>query len=123
MKYFIVDNPWNKSHYKNLINQVIDKIIPYAAIIEVVIVYSSNGEITVNKKTGDVVLITPNGSDDAAFRRIKKFDLDEYKRYYNLECIPDNIDILDLGYWYDNNEYEEPAMDWREEVKVMRKQA
>lgn len=84
-------------------------------------VCSSQGDIRVDVSTGDVLDMTiDEDSTDEYFPQIKRFDLAE-RKIHRGEDIPkgDNIDILDLGYWYgkgnDENtwEYEEPAHDWR----------
>jgi hypothetical protein len=50
---------------------------------------------------------------------IISFDVEEYKKYYNTEELPDSIDILNLGYLYraltGDNKYEDPSFNWREE--------
>lgn len=85
---------------------------------------SSNGIITANKQTGKVISIEeyPGDCDDPYFSKILKFDVDEYRRFYSAD-IPDSVDILDLGYFYQGKKgtsYEEPAHDWREDVKPLR---
>lgn len=84
-------------------------------------VASSNGTLTVNRNTGEVLAWSCNEE----LSNITKFDIVEYLTYHNLKDhseIPEYVDILDIGYWYFNKglKYEEPAHDWREEVKSMR---
>ncbi len=86
---------------------------------------SSNGTLTADTITGDVIKCDMDGEGIDA---IKKFDLEEFCKHYGYskETMPIDIDILDLGYWYVSIkgilEYEEPAHDWREEFKVLRTQ-
>lgn len=85
---------------------------------------SSNGIITADKRSGKVISIEeyPGDCDDPYFKTISKFDVAEYSRFYSAG-IPDSVDILDLGYFYEGKKgtsYEEPAHDWREDVKSLR---
>lgn len=85
---------------------------------------SSSGELIANKITGEVFQseIYPRG--DPSIKNIKTFDIEEYKRYYEVNEMPESVDILDLGYDYEIDgklAYEEPAHHWRKETKKMRK--
>lgn len=83
-------------------------------------VTSSNGEINAHKENGQVISIIVHEGGDKSFADIKKLNIEEYLTYKALKEMPDTVDILDLGYWYENNpnaelKYEEPAHDWRKE--------
>lgn len=86
-------------------------------------VSSSNGELHVDISTGIVTYCRVDENGDKAIANITKFDLEEWKRTYRKEIQEhDNIDILDLGYWYKETpvmrggetKYEHPAYDWRD---------
>lgn len=84
-------------------------------------VCSSHGTLTVNRNNGEVL----HWNCNEELNHILKFDMVEYLTYHNLKDnseVPDYVDILDIGYWYFNKglKYEEPAHDWREEVKSRR---
>jgi hypothetical protein len=93
---------------------------------------SSNGEWKANKQTGGVINYQDRYPLENGKRLILiRFDIQEYKKHYQVTELPDSIDILDLGYYYKERndltgywapKYEEPAHDWREEVKVLRTQ-
>ncbi len=83
----------------------------------ILIVNSSNGHLKVDKQTGSVMQCIMDGE---GIDKIKRFDLQEWKKYYPDKELPDSIDILDLGYWNKDGSYEEPVYDWRNEVKQMR---
>jgi len=87
----------------------IDKL--YQPFITVV---SSKGKIKVKPETGEVIECD---STDKHLQQITRFDLDEYKAFYGLVDFPDEIDILDLGYFHGRNISEEPAHEWRKEKK------
>ncbi len=83
------------------------------------LVFSSHGEITADKETGNVIKIDLTCDckhNEQCINNIKQFDVNEFKMYYSKE-IPESVDILDLGYWLNNGGYEEPAHDWREEIR------
>lgn len=95
------------------------------------IIRSSNGEWQANKKTGGVL----NPQDrypcsDGKLLQLIRFDVEEYKKHYGVEEIPDSVDILDMGYWFRgryltdrlDHGYEEPAHDWRILTKELRDQ-
>lgn len=90
-------------------------------------VHGNHGILEINKDTGDVIAMWPEGDDvesQRLYRGIQKFDLGEWRRYYGFGTQHwaeiEDIDILDLGYWYNTIEgrdptiqYEPPAHDWR----------
>lgn len=80
--------------------------------LTVAIITSSHGEFEIDKSG----LVLKRNLDDCEecpeYLTISKFDMDEWKRYWNLPA-QDSYDILDLGYWYGDNKYEEPHIDWR----------
>ena len=82
-------------------------------------VYSSNGHLAVDLKTG-VVDVEKSSYDNEELKPITKFDLKEYESYWGTKIKEgEGIDILNLGQW--EGEKYVPAVDhWREEVKAMR---
>lgn len=84
-------------------------------------VTSSHGTLTVNAETGLVEKCDCDHCDEYCIDNIRTFDLKEYKSFYNVTEMPEYIDILDLGYWDENETYEEPAHDWRELTIELRK--
>ena len=93
---------------------------------------TSEGSIVAFKDTGIVAHIFIE-SRDAYINNIKCFDINEYLAFWNVSELPDNIDILNLGYWYVvrcpktehksgfKEVYEPPAMDWRVELPYFNK--
>lgn len=89
-------------------------------------VVSSNGVLQVNMK-GDVISVEMWPEGYIGLQKIQKFDMKEYEEYCGGQIQPgDSIDILLLGYWYNEyhdeigeNEllYEPPAEDYREETR------
>lgn len=85
-----------------------------------IIVTSSHGTFTIHRENLEISLFEsaheePTNEDIVC---ITKFDFEEWQKNYNSE-IPERVDILDLGYWYNGKsqlEYEEPAHDWRKMV-------
>lgn len=76
-------------------------------------VYGSHGTIDIDPETGDVIEVRlGKGPDiDTHYTQILQFDLAEWHQRYPDEALPDNLDILDLGYWYTNHKqrmYEPP---------------
>lgn len=79
-------------------------------------VFSSNGSLTVSKETGEVIECFQD-KDATPINDIARFDLEEFRRAYPNEAIPDNIDILDLGFWTITGAYEGPETEWRAEFQ------
>lgn len=83
-----------------------------------IIVSGSHGIIEVDPVTYQVIT-TPN--DNNEYSSIIKFDIDEYREYWagTVKASSNEIDILDLGYWYgESNKFESPEIHWREEIKL-----
>lgn len=83
-------------------------------------VISSNGTLEVNKITGKILSRDMTELDNG-LEEITQFDLREWVKEYKKE-VPDELDILDLGYWYRvpeefDERYEFPAEDWREGIR------
>lgn len=85
-------------------------------------VRSSHGELTVDKDG----YVTWRHIDDRAseggshLALITRFDLVEWRHHWN-DPEGDSIDILDIGYWYNNpktnsSTYIEPDADWRKDI-------
>lgn len=96
--------------------------------MHLITVRSSNGELSVEATTGEVIHCELYEDGDKAITEIRLFDIQEYKLFYALDEVPASIDILDLGYWYGpphngyfalqamgfkGRRYEEPDTDWR----------
>jgi len=80
-------------------------------------VFSSNGYLEVDRKTGKI-LSRNIVSDDENFPKIYIIDIKEFEQYYECEIMSGvSIDILDLGYWLKDGTYEPPTQDWRDEIK------
>lgn len=65
-----------------------------------------------------LVLASPGTPTPAAYSHISRVDVDEWRKAYPGEPLAGRtIDILDLGFWYEDGEgvrcYEPPAYDWR----------
>jgi len=87
-------------------------------IIEVyATVNSSLGYVCFHPETGNAILDCRNGNE---LDEIDRFDVDEYKKFYNVTEIPTNLDILDIGYWTKSSFYEPAEADWRKEVALLR---
>lgn len=69
------------------------------------------GTLVVDAKTGEIVDHHLNGH---AYMNIRRFDLAEYAKAYGKPAAGD-IDILDLGYW-DNNDLYIKADDYHREM-------
>ena len=81
-------------------------------------VISSHGVIVANPESGEVEKVVSRcNCGECGLDDILKFDVEEYRKHHNAE-LPDTVDILDIGYWEKNGEYEEPCHDWREEMKL-----
>jgi hypothetical protein len=85
-------------------------------------VSGSHGELKFDPKTGKT-----NNSDllvtNSEYKNITKIDVIEYRKFYGYKRVsdmPTDIDILDVGYWQSNGDYEPPCADWREEAKRFR---
>lgn len=78
-------------------------------------VYSSHGIFTINEygEVVDLELDTDCPDTLKHFKSITKFNLDEYKEYY--DQLEPEYDILDLGYWH-GDKYEKPDYDWRKRI-------
>ena len=91
-------------------------------------VCSSHGILMVHPFTGEVIsrqIAEPDSEEGQDLASITRFDLTEWAKHYGEAQLPNQIDILDLGYWYtkDNTtQYEEPAHDWRIETAEIRKE-
>jgi hypothetical protein len=73
-------------------------------------IVSSHGTLTVDPADGRVL---SRDLDDDLLERVIRFDLEEWKHYWG-DPVPDNLDILDIGYWLDDGTYEPPEMEWRD---------
>ena len=78
----------------------------------------SHGILTVDANSGDVLTLVPfdNSTD---YSGITRFDLAEWRSYWDAELEGVALDILDVGFW-DGGEYVEAEADWRAEVRQAR---
>jgi len=82
-------------------------------------IYSTHGTIIINPETGAIIATDIDMCNDNCIDNIDRFDIEQYKQFYNVDKLPGAIDILDMGYWKDGI-YEEPAHDWREDTIKLR---
>ena len=70
----------------------------------------NHGKLEVDDRSGRVLAYEPEGSEE--YVDIARFDLQEWRAYCaGAEC--DGGDILDFGYWLQDETYEPPEPDWR----------
>lgn len=79
-------------------------------------VSSSNGSLTANSETGEVIECVLNCESDE-IENIKKFDVQEWLKTYKVK-LHSSIDILDIGYWTKDGSYQSAEKDWRKEVQI-----
>lgn len=77
-------------------------------------VRSSAGSLEVDELTGRVIRSAPLHDEDDELKRITSFDVEEFRRFYGLERIEGQIDILSIGYTTTDQRYEPPEAEWRE---------
>lgn len=88
--------------------------------IETATVYSSHGEIEINKHTGEILEFS--GTTEYEYGFLLCFDIQEYCEYWNEEPA-EHYDILNLGAWQNDGEYDGGACEgWREDLKQLRKE-
>jgi 8-oxo-dGTP pyrophosphatase MutT (NUDIX family) len=81
-------------------------------------VISSHGTVTARVTDGIPVSVEPAYPDDEEYlKRIKRFDVEEWRKTYPDERISDGdtIDILDIGIEMADGRYEPPDETWRED--------
>jgi hypothetical protein len=85
--------------------------------MNVCIIEGSWGRVHVDAETGDVLRITdePECAETEGYRYIRRFDLQEWKRFYKQETCC-GADILDVGYWTKNDIYEPAVTNHREKI-------
>ena len=85
------------------------------------IIYSSSGELLVDRETGVVIDIELSNEADPRFGLIRSIDIMEQQKYRsNLIDPKERYDILDFGYWSLDGTYVEPAHDWRNLIKTLK---
>jgi len=82
-------------------------------------IFSSNGEIEVNLRTGKILKVH---AEEAGFEdwaaTVTFFDMDEYRDYYSDPTgKDDSFDILDLGFWTTGGKYVPPEKKYRAEIE------
>ena len=80
--------------------------------------FSSHGSIEFDSESGLVISQDLDNCEDCP--NVGTFDVEEYKQNYQVDHLPSNLDILDLGYWMEDESYEPAAQDWREDVNKLR---
>jgi hypothetical protein len=78
--------------------------------MEMVTINSSNGTLKLDVGGNVIPSLSDYKNDDLV--GITKFDFTEYRKWYPNEEL-DTIDILDIGYWTKNGQYEPPCYAWR----------
>lgn len=79
-------------------------------------VFSSHGEITIDKPSGTVIDFS-NEAIRKEYGSIVRFDVAEYCLYWN-EDPADSYDILDLGAWDKDGNYTAADEDFRADYKA-----
>lgn len=89
---------------------------------------SSEGSLTISPKTGKVLQIQANKG--SYLFSIKKVDLTEYRLFYGTNTTMNDIDILDVCYWWyqyspraskkECTNYENACQSWRQETISLR---
>jgi hypothetical protein len=85
--------------------------------MNVCIIEGSWGRLHVDTETGDVLRLTgaPKDAESECYHDIARFDLEEWKRFYNQDTCR-GADILDVGYWTKDGTYEPAAANHRAEI-------
>lgn len=78
---------------------------------------SSGGALEADSLTGKVLHCTTYDDEYSELKKIVAFDVDEYRRFHGVDTITGHVDILDIGYTTNDNQYEPPVADWREEMR------
>lgn len=93
-----------------------------------IFVQSSHADFTINPVTGAILTRQPQADgDDMSF--IQRFDIEEWrKRNGGIQFTSAilglrSIDILEIGYWYGDNQYEPPEPDFLQEIEKNMEQA
>lgn len=83
-------------------------------------IHSSWGTITINN-SGEVLEknIEEIEGEESFLLEVVKFDLEEWKKYWETEELPADFDVLDLGFWNKDGEYVIPDNHWRELIKTL----
>lgn len=77
-------------------------------------VATSNGFIQADSETGQVLVCEIDPFSDWPEEHWPAvIDVAEYRRTYPGEDVTGGVDILDVGYWMRNGEYDEPEQDFR----------
>lgn len=80
------------------------------------IVRSTYGDIYAKRDTGKIVGITYHPGGEGKLENIERFDIEEWKSFYN-EPIPNEEDIVNIGIFFKDGNYSEPCKLYREEIK------
>lgn len=102
---------WNNPKYLKTKEKLVEYIDKLYMLEKENIISGSDIKITFDSITGNVQSVTGDNPYN-----IKRIDIDEYKTYYKLKIIPQNIDVLTIGYWYENNKYQPAEKDYRKEI-------
>jgi hypothetical protein len=83
------------------------------------VVTSSHGKLTINADGAVIARRLDNDDDGRHLGRIVRFDLVEWRSHWD-DTLPSAFDILDLGYWYTDEDdveaYSQADAKWRAEI-------
>lgn len=71
----------------------------------IVKVVTDQGSILIDGEYGNIVAI--NGNWDS-HKIPRQFNVTEYRSHYEVENLPQTVDIRDIGYWYNDESYSPP---------------
>lgn len=84
-----------------------------------IVIHSSSGQIFCDTRGN---IIHTSNFDFNGFSKngiITKFDFLEYLQHHKTNFLPSNIDILDIGHWHINGNYEPPCKEYRHDIKMI----
>lgn len=75
--------------------------------------HSSNGSVTFDADTGEIVRIKEYEGSEGELSSIKLVNVHSLRQVYG-NSMPENVDILECGFWNSDGSYA-PALRWDEE--------
>lgn len=85
--------------------------------------YSSHGNVVINSETGKVLEVNLDDKEDndCYLLHIDRFDISEFKNWfltrYGINPDVSELDVLELGFWKKNGEYDNANNKWRYEIR------
>lgn len=76
------------------------------------IVRSDHGKLNISRIDGVVISVEPKEPANY-LSTIDRFDLREWVRFHQDRAFPDELDIVDLGFWDQSGVYEPAVAEWR----------